>query len=79
MTSPRKSAKTNHPRKKGKNFTFKGPGGAKERKARGEHLLIVRSKITTVKRIDGILAKKGCKFRSRNAWLAHVIEVASKR
>lgn len=72
-------AKPKAKRKKAANFTFKGPGGAKERKARGEHLLIVRSRISTVKKIDRILARKGCKFRSRNAWLANVIDVASKR
>jgi hypothetical protein len=61
------------PKKKAKDFTFKGPSGAAARKKLGVHLLIVRVPIKTVKRID-----RGLKGADRQPWLASIIERASK-
>jgi hypothetical protein len=76
MTTKKKPAKKNAASKKpkGKNFSFKGPGGAAERKKLGIHLLIIRVPVAVVKRIDAKLGDK-----PRGAWCAHVLTVASKR
>lgn len=77
-----KKAKAKKPvaraKKKGKNFSFKGPGGARERKKLGIHLLIIRVPVAVVKRIDAKLKKKGLKG-ARGEWCAGVITSASKR
>lgn len=65
-------------RKKAANFTFKGPGGARERKKLGIHLLIIRVPVSVVKRIDAKLKKAG-QTRGRGEWCAHVLTTASKR
>ena len=65
-------------KKKAANFTFKGPGGARERKRQGIHLLIIRVPVAVVKRIDGKLKKAG-QTRGRGEWCARVITTASKR
>jgi hypothetical protein len=72
----KKAAPRKH--KKGKNFSFKGPGGARERKKLGIHLLIIRVPVAVVKRIDAKLKKKGLKG-ARGEWCAQVITSASKR
>lgn len=72
----KKAAPREH--KKGKNFSFKGPGGARERKKLGIHLLIIRVPVAVVKRIDAKLKKKGLKG-ARGEWCAGVITSASKR
>jgi hypothetical protein len=72
------AAKKKKKKAKAKNFTFKGPGGAKERKKLGIHLLIIRVPISVVKRIDSKLKKKGMKG-ARGEWCAGVITTASKR
>lgn len=65
-------------RKKAANFTFKGPGGARERKRQGIHLLIIRVPVSVVKSIDAKLKKAG-QTRGRGEWCAHVLTTASKR
>lgn len=66
---PRPKVKT---KKKGAAFTWKGPGGARERKRQGIHLLIIRVPVGVVKRLDAKLKKAG-RTRDRGNYCAELL------
>lgn len=59
-------------KKKGAAFTWKGPGGARERKKLGIHLLIIRVPVSVVKRLDAKLKKAG-RTRDRGNYCAELL------
>lgn len=68
-SAPKRKVKA---RKKAANFTFKGPGGARERKRQGIHLLIIRVPVGVVKRLDAKLKKAG-RTRDRGNYCAELL------
>ena len=68
-SAPKRKVKA---RKKAANFTFTGPGGARERKRQGIHLLIIRVPVGVVKRLDAKLKKAG-RTRDRGNYCAELL------